>query len=123
MYNNYLESLFSLDNKVAIVTGAAGYFGKAFSDCLLSAGAKVILLGRGEKIQKICSDFRKKYSISKVDCYSLDFFKDKNFKNILKKIINKNATVDILVNNAYEFSKDTGFNDISGKLENISKKQ
>lgn len=28
-----------------------------------------------------------------------------------------------MVNNAYEFSKDTGFNDISGKLENISKKQ
>lgn len=123
MHSNYLESLFSLEGKVAVVTGAAGYFGKAFSDCLLSSGAKVVLLGRGKKIKEICIDFQKKYGSSKVECYSLDFFKDKNFRKILQKIVDKNKAIDILVNNAYEFSKETGFNDASGKIENISKKQ
>lgn len=102
MHNNYLESLFSLEGKVAVLTGAAGYFGKALSECLLSSGAKVILLGRGKKIKKICVEFKKRYGNSKVDCYSLDFFKDKSFRKILQKIVEKNKTVDILVNNAYE---------------------
>ena len=41
---SYLEKIFSLDNKVAIVTGAAKGNGKAISEALLNSGASVILV-------------------------------------------------------------------------------
>ena len=47
MSEKFINSLFSLQNKVAIVTGAAGYFGKAFTKALLMADAKVILFREG----------------------------------------------------------------------------
>ncbi len=120
---NSLESLFSLKDKVAIITGAGGYFGKAFSESLLFAGAKVILYGRGDKIKNLCFSLQKKYGENVVDHYQVDFYNEKDFRKKLKDALKKNKTIDILVNNAFEFSKETGFNDPSGKIENLSKKQ
>ncbi len=120
---NSVQSLFSLANKVAIVTGAAGYLGKAFSESLLFAGAKVVLLGRGERIVKVADSFKEKYGDDKVDFYQVDFFDEKAHRNSLLDSIDKNKKIDILVNNAFEFSKKTGFNDPSGKVETISREQ
>ena len=61
-----INSLFSLKDKVAIVTGAGGYFGRAFSECLLLSGAKVVLLGRGEKIERLADEFKSHFG-EKVD--------------------------------------------------------
>ena len=41
---SYLEKIFSLNNKVALVTGAAGGNGKTISEALLRSGATVILV-------------------------------------------------------------------------------
>ena len=41
---SYLESLFSLDNKISIVTGAAGGNGKSISEALLRSGSTVIMI-------------------------------------------------------------------------------
>ena len=117
------ESMFSLEGKVAIVTGAAGYLGKAFSDALFSAGAKVDLYGRGEKIKNLAEEFLQMYGEERVAYHTVDFYNEKAFRAALKDTIKQNETVDILVNNAFEFSKETGFNDPSGKMENISKEQ
>ena len=46
----YLEDLFSLDEKIAVVTGAAQGNGKAISEALLKAGAKVIMVDINKKI-------------------------------------------------------------------------
>ncbi len=120
---NSIQSLFSLEKKVAIVTGAGGYFGKAFSECLLFAGAKVILYGRGTKIKDFAESLKSKYGDNKVCYYQVDFYDEKTYRSALLDAVNKNKTIDILVNNAFDFSKDTGFNDPSGKIENISKLQ
>lgn len=120
---NSVQSLFSLENKVAIVTGAAGYLGKSFSECLLFAGAKVVLLGRGEKINKLSDSLKNNYGNDKVEACKVDLFDEKAYRQCLVETINKNKTIDILVNNAFEFSKETGFNDPSGKIEKISKTQ
>lgn len=121
--SNYIESLFSLKDKIAILTGAGGYFGKAFSECLLAAGAKVILFGRGEKIKGLSNTLKAKYGDMMVDYYMVDFYNTDDYICCLQEAIDKNNHIDILANNAYEFSKETGFNDPSGRIESISKQQ
>ena len=43
---SYLETIFSLSGKVAVVTGAAGGLGEPIAVSLANAGAKVYLLDR-----------------------------------------------------------------------------
>lgn len=123
MCNNFILSLFSLENKVAIVTGAGGYFGKVFSESLAAAGAKVILLGRGKNVEQLSKSIKEVYGDEKAEHYLVDFYDEVSYRNVLKKAADNNEKIDILVNNAFDFSKETGFNDPSGKMENISKAQ
>jgi len=121
--DNHIQLLFSLENKTAIVTGASGYFGKAFSEYLVEAGAKVILFGRGNKIKELSNSINMKYGDGRSDYYIVDFYNEGEYRRCLKDAVDSNENIDILVNNAYEFSKATGFNDPSGSLEGISKEQ
>ena len=45
----YLDKLFSLQDKVAVVTGVTCGFGQAIVEAMLQAGATVILLGSNEQ--------------------------------------------------------------------------
>ena len=123
MKDNHIQSLFSLENKTAIVTGAGGYLGKVFSECLIAAGAKVILFGRGNKIEELSNALNMKYGDGRADCKLVDFYDEGEYRRCLNDTIDSNENIDILVNNAYEFSKATGFNDPSGRIENMSKQQ
>lgn len=118
-----IRRLFSLENKVAIVTGAAGYFGREFVESLLSAGAKVILYDKVPDMLDFSQNLKKAYGDEKVKCYQVDFYDHDEYARCLKHACDTNESIDVLVNNAFEFSKDTGFNDPSGKLDAISKEQ
>ena len=118
-----IQPLFSLQRKVAIVTGAAGFLGRAFADCLLFAGAKVLLYDKDVSIANLADSLRSKYGHEKVDYYQVDFYVEDAYRKSLGDAVGKNESIDILVNNAFEFSKDTGFNDPSGKLDTISRNQ
>ena len=115
--------MFSLRGKVAIVTGATGYLGEAFAESLLQSGAKVDVYGRDAKILKLYSILSNNYGRENVDYHDVNLHNEHNFRQALQDTVEKNETVDILINNAYEFSKRTGFNDPSGKFENMSKEQ
>ncbi len=118
-----IQSLFSLQGKVALLTGAAGYFGRVFAGCLLFAGAKVLLYDKDVSVINFTDSLKSKYGNEKVDCYQVDFYDEEAYRESLGDAVNKNESIDILVNNAFEFSKDTGFNDPSGKLDTISRNQ
>ena len=47
-----IESLFSLKNKVVVVTGATGVLGEAFVNGLCAAGATIVVIGRNEDAAK-----------------------------------------------------------------------
>ena len=48
-----IESLFSLKNKVVVVTGATGVLGEAFVNGLCAAGATIVVIGRNEAVAKL----------------------------------------------------------------------
>lgn len=90
-------SLFSLKNKVAIVTGASKGLGQSMAIGLATAGADIIGIGiddSSETASKIESLGRKYINI-KGDLSDLS-----NIKDIAKKAIDSFSKVDILVNNA-----------------------
>ena len=118
-----IKEIFDLSGKVALLTGAAGYFGKVFADCLLFAGAKVLLYDKDVSVISFSDSLKSKYGYDKVDCYQVDFYDEDAYRESLVNAVDKNESIDILVNNAFEFSKNTGFNDPSGKLDTISRKQ
>lgn len=121
--NKFLSSLFSLEGKTAILTGAAGYFGKVFADTLVMSGAKVILFAKDEKGEKFYNELIDKYGRENIFYYNVNLYNTAEYKKCLLDATNSQRTIDILVNNAFDFSKSTAFNDPSGKFENISKEQ
>jgi gluconate 5-dehydrogenase len=99
--NSQYKSLFSLHNKVAIVTGAAGHLGSAISICLYEFGATVILLGRTEQTLKNLVSKYQPLQQNKLEYIVCDVTKSKDFKRIVENVIFKYGGIDILVNNAY----------------------
>jgi len=55
----YVDSLFGLENRVAVVTGGSGAIGSAVALALALAGARVVVLSRGrEAAEGVASDIR-----------------------------------------------------------------
>lgn len=105
--------IFSLEGKIAIVTGGAGLFGKPISSALAEAGAQVIIASRDESKCQIYADELKAQDL-KAEGMGLDLADEQSIKDFTFKIYEKYGSIDILINNAV--SRE-GFRD----LENISK--
>ena len=92
----YLESLFSLDNKVALVTGAAGGIGGAIAQALCLAGAHVALSDINiDALENMHKKLGGKSSVFKLDMTEFGSFKD--ITNEVSKI---SGHIDILINSA-----------------------
>ena len=94
MSNSYLNDLFSLEGKVAVVTGAAGGIGSAIAIGLFKAGASVALCDINtaalEEIQKTMGD--------KGKAYTLDMTQVDTFEATVSDIVDSFGAIDILVN-------------------------
>lgn len=96
---NYLESVFSLEGKVAVVIGGTGELCGAMAEGLAAAGAETVLVGRSEekaaaRLAKIEAAGGKAY-FEKVDVNS----KASN-QALLENVLRKSGRVDILINGA-----------------------
>jgi len=88
--------LFSLKNKTAIVTGAAGLIGKKHCEALVEAGANVVVADMNEEA---CNAFAATLGDKHLGI-ALDVTDENSLKAARDKILAKYGTIDVLVNNA-----------------------
>ena len=88
---------YSLKGQTAVVTGGATGLGLAITRCLISAGAKVVVLSRGaqEDAQEVLKEFG-----DRVVYYPFDITETDKAQEIADRIIKEHGPVSILVNNA-----------------------
>lgn len=96
----HVIELFSLEGKVAIVTGGAGHLGSVISEGLAEAGANVVIASRNEgRCKKLAGMLSKKYNINAMgiamDIRSVDTVRER-----MREISHKMGAIDILINNA-----------------------
>jgi gluconate 5-dehydrogenase len=94
-----MENLFSLEGRVAMVTGAAQGLGAAMAEALARAGAHVVLNDRNpETLGKKCADLKVKgYSVSAAP---FDVTDTSAVETSVRAVAKENGRLDILVNNA-----------------------
>jgi len=105
--NEYLTSMFSLENKTALVTGAAGGIGSAIATALAKAGAYVALCD----INKDVLDKAREKAGENSSAFYLDMADAKSFATVVAEIANINGRIDILVNCA-GINKREGLTDV-----------
>jgi len=102
----HTKKLFSLENKIAIVTGGRGLYGASISTGLCEMGANVVIASRnGEKCEEFAKTLREQgYEAVGM---SLDLGSDSSIKAFVEKVIQHYGKIDILVNNAVDRSNMT----------------
>lgn len=114
--------LFKLDGKTALLTGAAGFFGSYFAKVLLEYGARVVLIDKDfGKLNILCNELSSKYPTDRIKFYAVDQY-SKYAEHTFRQI-EEDENIDILINNAFDFSERTGFNTPTGQLEYASYEQ
>jgi len=95
------KNLFSVENKVVLVTGAAGLIGNQVSRAFLDAGARVILgVHTTTKIPAIQAELNQQYKPDNFLVCQLDITNEKSISECLESAINKFSRIDVLINNA-----------------------
>ncbi len=104
---NVLDS-FSLEGKVALVTGGAGQYGRQIVAALAEAGAETYIASRNAgALEQVASEERKKGY--KVTATSLDLSDESSILRLHDEIIGRSGRLDILVNNAVTRSACDGW--------------
>ena len=113
-------NLFSLKEKIIIVTGASGLLGREHVNAILSAGGTPILLDLNQ--EELDSQVRelKKLFDRQISAYAVDITNEQEVKENCAEIILKHGKIDGLVNNAannpkVETSEEVNFS----RLENF----
>ena len=89
--NNYLENIFSLKNKTAIVTGGSKGIGAAIVCAFIKAGANVVCISRSQPTIKEHTNFSH---------YKCDITDSQKFQSICELIDEKYNGINILINSA-----------------------
>ncbi len=101
-----LVELFSLEGKVALVTGASSGLGVAFTRGLARAGANVVVTARRQDMIDQTAEMVRSYG-GKALAVAADITDEEAFEGVFQRTVEEFGRLDILVNNA-------GYTDRSG---------
>jgi NAD(P)-dependent dehydrogenase (short-subunit alcohol dehydrogenase family) len=111
------DTLFSLEGRTAVLTGASGFLGRTMARTLLANGARVVALGRSERLTSVASGWASEFGQGAVAAHRVDMYDLEALGRVLDRIANEESRIDVLVNNAHELGPATGFNTPAGRLE------
>lgn len=113
------EDLFSIRGRTAVVTGASGFLGRSLCETLLENGARVVALGRSDRLDAEVGTWVERYGADSVSALRVDMYDLDAYAATLDEVA-ATDTVDVLVNNAHEMGPATGFNSADGRLESAT---
>lgn len=114
------SNLFSVDGKTAVITGASGFLGRTFVRTLLTNGARVVALGRSERLEQEAEGWAREFGKESISTWRVDMYDVEALSQVLDRIANDERSIDVLINNAQELGPATGFNVPEGSLENAT---
>jgi len=116
-----LESLFKLEGKTIIITGAAGLLGVQHAEAIAEMGGAPILLDLNEQsCQEIAQKISKKFNVN-AKGFSCDITQEKAIIRVRDELHRRSIRVDGLINNAANNPKmDQTPNVNASRLENYS---
>jgi len=99
---NISLSKYNIENKTALITGAAGLLGIQHSKALLEIGAQVILTDLNETDLNTAKDFllNEGFGENKISSLIMDVTSEKSIQDACEALQAQNIQVDILINNA-----------------------
>jgi gluconate 5-dehydrogenase len=116
-------SLFSLEGKTAVLTGATGFLGRTMARALLANGARLIALGRSDRIDPLTEQWAAEFGNDRVRSYRVDMYDLDALAAVLETIVDQETPPEVLINNAHELGPRTGFNTPEGSLETATLEQ
>ena len=116
-------NLFSLEGKTVLLTGAAGFLGRAFGSAVVESGGRLVAVGRQGRLDAQVRRWRDDFGAERVSGYAVDMYDVDAFDTVLQRVLDVEGPVDVLINNAHELSSRTGFNTPDGTLELASHDQ
>lgn len=114
------DKLFSVRDKICVITGGMGQLGAQYVKAFLSRGAKVAVFGRhvGEdKIQKVFE--KDEYESPNLKFFQVDITSKGDLNGALDQIEEAWGTPDVLVNNAGIDTQPSAPPEVSGPFENF----
>ena len=114
------SELFSVAGKTVVLTGASGFLGRTFVRTLLSNGARVVALGRSERLQREADGWAQEFGPDSITIRRVDMYDIPALSRTLDEIADQEKSIDVLVNNAHELGPGTGFNVPEGSLDSAT---
>jgi NAD(P)-dependent dehydrogenase (short-subunit alcohol dehydrogenase family) len=106
--NSEKSDIFSLKDKVVLVTGSVGLLGLQMCETLCEYDAHVVMTDiNKKKLIRESTKLGKKFPGKVLGIY-IDIVDEKSVQDGLKKTLDMSRSVDVLINNAYPYNKHYG---------------
>ncbi|MEK9740946.1 MAG: SDR family oxidoreductase [Flavobacteriaceae bacterium] len=88
--------MFSIQDKIIIITGATGALGGAIALSMAKAKGKIVILGRNDDLLTQSLSELRKYTLAEAFC--VDVMNRNELEDVREKIINQFGRIDVLIN-------------------------
>jgi NAD(P)-dependent dehydrogenase (short-subunit alcohol dehydrogenase family) len=102
-----LTELQNLKGKTALVTGGAGYLGRAISETLAELGCNVVIASRDQEKCKVFAESLSEEFNTKCIGIQVDITNTENLEKLKNEILSTFGGLDILINDAWSGNKNT----------------